>query len=297
MHAEPFRTAQSDVAPLRSVLVRAPGDAFATAAAAPPADWRALGWHGPPDPGRAAEEHARLVEVLAGAGARVVRLAGEPDLSLDSLYPRDAAVVCGDGAILCRMGKPARRDEPAAVGRALTGLGVPVLGAIEEPGRLEGGDVAWVDERTLAVGRGYRTNAEGIRQLRALLGDRVDALLEVPLPHWRGPGDVFHLMSMYSPLADGLALVHAPLLPVPFREALLGRGTRLVEVPDEEFEGLGCNALALAPGRCVLVEGNPVTRSRLEAAGVEVIEIAGSEMCRKGSGGPTCLTRPLVRKI
>lgn len=289
-----FRTAQSDTSPLRLVLLRHPVEAFGGSTRID-AQWRELGWLAAPDPGRAVAEHERLRAILESAGARVEQVEDEVELGLDSLYPRDAAVVCRDGAILCRMGKRARGDEPAALGRALDRLGVPVLGAIEAPGRLEGGDVAWVDERTLAVGRGYRTDGEGIRQLRALLGERVDELLVVPLPHWRGPGDVFHLMSIFSPLADGLALVYSPLLPVPFREALLERGTRLVEVPDGEFDGMGCNALAIAPRTCVLLEGNPVTRGRLESAGVEVIEMEGSEICRKGSGGPTCLTRPLVR--
>jgi N-dimethylarginine dimethylaminohydrolase len=294
MPAPPFRTSQSDVSDLDLVLVRFPREALSRAASRERA-WRELGWHAAPDPARAAAEHDRLVARLEAADARVVRLGDAPGLGIDALYPRDAAVICRDGAILCRMGKPARDGEPAELGRALVEVGVPVLGGIEPPGRLEGGDVAWVDERTLAVGRGYRTNDEGIRQLRSLLGDRVDELLEVPLPHWRGPDDVFHVMSVFSPLARDLALVFSPLLPVPFREALLTRGVRLVEVPEEEFEGLGCNALALSPGRCLLVEGNPVTRRRLEAAGVEVIEIEGSEICRKGSGGPTCLTRPLAR--
>lgn len=294
MRTAVFRTAQSDVSDLRLVLVRLPRVALSRAVRSEDA-WRGLGWQAAPDPVRIVEQHDRFVERLEEGGARVVRLEDAPGLGIDALYPRDAAVVCSDGAILCRMGKPAREGEPDALGRVLPELGVPVLGAIEGAGRLEGGDVAWVDERTLAVGRGYRTNDEGIRQLRSLLGDRVDALLEVPLPHWRGAGDVFHLMSMFSPVAPGLALVYSPLLPVPFRETLLDRGVALVEVPDGEFDSMGCNALALSPGRCLVVEGNPATRRRLEEAGVEVVEIDGSEICRKGSGGPTCLTRPLVR--
>ena len=294
MQATPFRTSQSDVSDLRLVLVRFPREALAEAAR-PEGAWRELGWLAAPDPVRASDEHDRLVERLETCGVRVVRPEDAPGLGIDALYPRDAAVICRDGAILGRMGKPARAEEPGALGRVLGELGIPVLGAIEAPGRLEGGDAAWVDDRTLAVGRGYRTNDDGIRQLRSLLGERVGELIEVPLPHWRGTDDVFHLMSMFSPISRNLALVYAPLLPVPFRESLLARAVTLVEVPDDEFESLGCNALALAPGRCVLAEGNPVTRARLEAAGVEVIEIEGSEICHKGSGGPTCLTRPLTR--
>jgi N-dimethylarginine dimethylaminohydrolase len=171
---------------------------------------------------------------------------------------------------------------------------VPVLGSIEGTGCLEGGDVTWLTPGTLAVGRGYRTNDEGIRQLRELLGTDVEVVV-VPLPHWRGPSDVFHLMSVISPLADDVALVYSPLLPVVFRDLLLERGTTLVEVPDAEFESMGCNVLAVAPRLVVALDGNPETRRRMEAAGVEVHVYQGAEISSKGCGGPTCLTRPLER--
>ena len=153
----------------------------------------------------------------------------------------------------------------------------------------------WLDGRTIAVGRGYRTNDEGIRQLRALLGDSIDELIVVPLPHWRGPGDVFHLMSIISPVADDLAVVYSPLMPVPFRERLTERGVQLVDVPEEEFDSMGANVLAIAPRHAVMVAGNPRTRARLEASGVRVDEYAGGEISLKGGGGPTCLTRPIAR--
>jgi N-dimethylarginine dimethylaminohydrolase len=171
---------------------------------------------------------------------------------------------------------------------------VPVLGAIEPPGRLEGGDVVWLDEATLLVGRGYRTDDEGIRQLALLLGPEVE-VTAVPLVHWRGPGDVFHLMSILSPVDRDLAVVYSPLLPVPLREALLARGMALVEVPEEEFDSMGANVLALGPRRVLALAGNPVTRARLERAGCEVLVYEGQEISRKGGGGPTCLTRPLAR--
>ncbi|MEO5717820.1 MAG: arginine deiminase family protein, partial [Chthoniobacterales bacterium] len=152
------------------------------------------------------------------------------------------------------------------------------------------------DQRTLAVGRGYRTNDSGIAQLRDLLGDTIDELIIVALPHWRGVSDVFHLMSILSPVDRDLAVVYSPLMPVPFREQLLERGMSLVEVPDEEFESMGANVLALGQRQCLMVAGNPVTRARLEAAGAAVLEYEGSEVSRKGGGGPTCLTRPLARR-
>ncbi len=213
---------------------------------------------------------------------------------MDAMYVRDASVVTPHGVLLGRMGKPAREIEPAWQARAFKVLGVKVAGLIEPPGRLEGGDVVWFDEHTVAVGRGYRTNDEGINQLRSVLGDRTNVVV-VPLPHYRGSADVFHLMSMLSPVDRDLAVVYSPLMPVPFREWLVDRGVRFVEVPDEEFESMGANVLAIAPRRCVMLEGNPVTRARLEAAGAEVLTYAGSEISVKGGGGPTCLTRPLVR--
>jgi N-dimethylarginine dimethylaminohydrolase len=171
---------------------------------------------------------------------------------------------------------------------------VPLAGAIEPPGRLEGGDVVWFDDRLVCVGRGYRTNDSGIEQFRALLDPQVQVQV-IPLPHFRGPSDVFHLMSLISVVDRDLAVVYSPLMPVPFREWLCTRGMALVEVPDEEFDSLGGNVLAIAPRRCVMLEGNRVTHGRLEAAGAEVITYDGSEISLKGGGGPTCLTQPLER--
>ena len=287
-------TAQSEVAPLRRVALMSARDAFSSQAEIDRL-WQGLNFTGPPDFELAVDEHQQLVETLHGFGIETVFLPRAPDGTLDSIYVRDASVATDRGIVLCSMGKEARRAEPAAQGVQLRAWGIPILGEIGGVGRLEGGDVAWIDERTVAVGRGYRTNDEGIRQFRALLGDAIDHLIVVPLPHWRGPGDVFHLMSIFSPLDHDLALVYSPLLSVPFREALLERGFGLVEVPDEEFETMAANALAVAPRQCLVVEGNPLTRARLEEAGVEVTEYRGSEISIKGGGGPTCLTRPLER--
>lgn len=195
------------------------------------------------------------------------------------------------------MGKTQRRLEPVVVEAFVHSIGLAVLGSIHPPGTLEGGDVVWLDATTLAVGRGYRTNDEGISQLRALLGQTVEDLITVPLPHWQGPRDVFHLMSVLSPIDRDLALVYSPLLPVPFREWLLRRGYELVEVPDEEFESMAANVLAVGPRRCIMLEGNPSTRRRLESARVDVSVLKGREISRKGAGGPTCLTRPLERLV
>ena len=282
---------QSEVAALERVLMKHPRDAFVSAERIAE-QWQALSYMGPPEYDEACREADALAALLERLGATVDWMTAN-DIGLDSVYARDASLVSNAGAILARMGKGSRSAEPEAVGRDYPELGMHVLGSIEEPGTLEGGDAAWLGDEMLAVGRGYRTNAEGIEQLRALLGEDVE-VLDVPLPHWKGPGDVFHLMSMLSPLAEDLLLVYSPLLPVPFREQLLSRGFELVDVPDHEFE-MGCNVLAAAPRVAVALEGFPETRRRMQAAGVEVHTYSGAEISAKGHGGPTCLTRTLER--
>lgn len=287
------RPAQSDVGPLRTVLLKHARDAFRDTATVEAA-WRVLNYVAPPDPGRAAAEYDRFAALLEESGARIHWMPPDDVTGLDSVYVRDASIPSGAGMILCNMGKAARSTEPAAQAEAFRRFGIPVAGAVTGDGKVEGGDVVWLDETTLAIGRGYRTNDEGIRQLSAILGAGTEIVV-AHLPHWRGPADVFHLMSILSPIDRDLALVYSPLLPVPFRELLLARGFGLVEVPDEEFESMGCNVLALGPRRCLMIEGNPVTRKRLEQAGAQVTVFSGDEICRKGSGGPTCLTRPISR--
>jgi N-dimethylarginine dimethylaminohydrolase len=284
----------SEVGRITTIAVKHARDAFVDQATID-GQWNDLRFTAPPDLGLAVEQYDGFLDIVRSTGAAVHLLPRDGTTGLDSIYVRDASIVCERGAVLCRMGKRQRESEPAAHERALWTLGaIPVVGRIERPGRLEGGDVIWLDNGTLAVGRGYRTNDEGIRQLRALLGDTV-TVVEVPLPHWKGEGDVMHLMSLISPVDHDLAVVYSPLLPVPFREWLLDRGLRFVEVPDDEFETMGTNVLALAPRRCVMLEGNPRTLAALERAGADVIVYDGSEISVKGGGGPTCLTRPLAR--
>lgn len=278
---------------LRRVVLRRARDAFVSPERVH-AQWQDLNYPAPPEYDIALEQYHRFEAVLRDAGVRVDCLPAHDALSLDAIYVRDAVMTAPGGVILCRMGKPARAAEPRVAGEHLCALGVTVLGAIEPPGQVEGGDLSWLDERTLVAGQGYRTNAEGIAQLRALLGAAVH-VEAVPLPHWKGENDVFHLMSFLSPLDADLALVYSPLMPVPFRQWLQGRGMRFVEVPDDEFDSMGCNVLALGPRRALMLAGNPLTRARMEAAGVAVVEYEGSEISGKGCGGPTCLTRPLVR--
>jgi len=291
-----IETAQSEVGAISRMLLKHPQAAFGDTASIE-RQWRALNFTAPPDLARATAEYDRFVALLNQNGVGMEFLSDTETSGLDSIYVRDASVVCDRGAIVCRMGKPARETEPAAQEAALRAIGYPIAGRIEAPGRLEGGDVLWLDRRTIAVGRGYRTNDEGILQLRRLLGHAIDELITVPLPHWRGPADVFHLMSIISPVDDDLAVVYSPLMPVAFREFLIARGTTLVDVPDEEFDTMGANVLALAPRTCVMLNQNPLTRERLEKNGATVIAYEGSDISLKGGGGPTCLTRPLKRVV
>jgi N-dimethylarginine dimethylaminohydrolase len=278
---------------LEHVVLKHARDAFDAATLS--AQWPALHFAGAPNRDLAIEQYDRFVEILRDAGAEISFLEPDRQTGLDSIYVRDASIVSPAGMIIGRMGKTLRASEPAAQEREFRRLGLPVAGTIHEPGQLEGGDLVWLDAGTVAVGEGYRSNAEGIRQLRALLGQSID-VIAVPLPHWRGPGDVLHLMSLISPIDRDLAVVYSPLMAVPFRTRLLERGYSLIEVPDEEFESMGTNVLALAPRRCLMLSGNPRTRAALEHAGAEVVEYEGSEISVKGAGGPTCLTRPVRRE-
>ena len=286
---------QSMVTPIKRLLLKRPSEAFRDQANVD-RQWQELNYLGCPNYQKALAEYEKLVGLLKQVIPEIDYLPTNPQTTLDSIYVHDPVIVTNKGAILCNMGKAARQSEPRAVGAYLSEIGVPVLGAISGDGKLEGGDVVWIDERTLAVGQGYRTNAEGIRQLKELTKDFVQELLIVPLPHWQGPNDVLHLMSLISPIDHDLAVVYSPLLPVPFRQWLLKRGIKLLEVPNSEYETMACNVLAVAPRKCIMLSGNPQTKRKLEKEGAEAWEYIGEEISKKGAGGPTCLTRPILRE-
>jgi N-dimethylarginine dimethylaminohydrolase len=279
---------QNGYTPIRRVFVRPPVPDDAGA-------WRAYGWRDAPHPALAEAQHARLRELLADAGAEVVtgstRVEGDPD----AIYAYDPVLMTEAGAILLRPGKEGRLREPGAYAQDLEAAGIPIVGALTEPASAEGGDMFWLDEATLLVGRGYRTDDEGIRQLRALLEPSGASIEVFDLPHFHGPDECLHLMSFISPLDADLAVVYLPMLPVRLVQLLRERGVAFVEAPDEEFDSMGPNVLALGPRVGLAVDGNPETRRRMEAAGVDVRVFEGSEISRKGDGGPTCLTRPLDR--
>jgi dimethylargininase len=276
---------QSMTGELRRVLVRAPR-------AEDLHGWKMCGWRAEPDPVEIAAEHVALCELLAGVGAEVVLAESPADGNPDAIYTYDPALVTNAGALLLHPGKECRRSEVPAMAEDFERAGVPVVGRLEDPEWAEGGDLCWLDERTLLAGCGYRTNEAGISRLQELLPEI--EVLAFDLPHWHGRDEVMHLMSLISPLAPDLAVVYAPLLPTRLAQLLERLGIELVEVPDEEFATMGSNVLALAPRVALAVEGNPETRRRMERSGVEVLTYRGNELS-KGDGGPTCLTRPLLR--
>lgn len=280
---------QSMVDPLKRVLVRRPDEAFGNA---DPAKWHYVSQ---PDLEKAQAEHDALVAALRDAGCEVLYHEVELPDHADAIFTHDPVIVTDKGSIILRMGKPERRGEETAIERTLLDLEVPTLAALEGEATAEGGDLMWIDHNTLAVGRGYRTNAEGLRQLTAALRPIGVETVEVQLPHGNGPQSCLHLMSMISMLDHDLAVVYMPLLPVPFVELLTDKGITLVNVPDEEYPTMAPNVLALAPRRCLLIEGNPVARKRLEAIGCEVLTYRGDELSLKAEGGATCLTRPILR--
>jgi dimethylargininase len=276
---------QSMTGQLRRVLVRAPR-------AEDLHGWQMCGWRTEPDPAGIAAEHEAFCELLAAVGAEVVLAESTADGNPDAIYTYDSALVADAGALLLHPGKKCRRAEVPAMAEDFERAGVPVAGQLDEPEWAEGGDLCWLDESTLLAGLGYRTNEAGVSRLRELLpGVEV---LAFDLPHWHGRNHVMHLMSLISPLAPDLAVVYARLLPTRLAQLLEERGVELVEVPDEEFDTMGSNVLALAPRVALAVEGNPETRRRMERAGAEVLTYRGDELS-KGDGGPTCLTRPLLR--
>lgn len=277
---------QSMTRTLRRVLVRSPAAAGFDA-------WQEYGWRAEPDATRLAAEHEAFCEALGAGGAEVLvaetHVPGDPD----AIYVFDAAIVSDRGGIVLRPGKEGRLVESDAIAADLERAGVPIAARLEAPALVDGGDTIWLDERTLLVGRGYRTNDEGIHSLQAAL--RGVDVLAFDLPHLRGSDVVLHLLSLLSPLDDDLVVAYPQLLPVRLVQLLQELEIQIVEVPDDEFETMGPNVLALAPRVALALEGNEETRRRLERAGVEVSVYRGDEISRKGDGGPTCLTRPLLR--
>jgi len=254
--------------------------------------WREYGWRAAPDHAKAAEEHEVFRGLLEDAGSEVVLSSHDPG-NPDAIYVYDPVLVGSEGAVLLRPGKEGRRGEPGAMAEPLGAAGVPIAAELVDPVLAEGGDTVWLDAETLLVGIGYRTNPAAVAALESAF-PRVQ-VLTFDLPHWNGRGEVMHLMSFISPLDGDLALVYPRIAPVRLLELLAERGIEVVDVPEDEFETQGSNVLALGPRQALALDGSPETRRRMERAGVDVVVYRGEEISLKGDGGPTCLTRPLLR--
>jgi N-dimethylarginine dimethylaminohydrolase len=280
---------QSMVAPLRRVIVQEP---------APPAsdnDWQSFGYTSPVNHEATLAEHQAFRELLAGEGIEVITQSAAGPGELDSIFVYDTSILTDGGAVLTNPGKELRRTEVDRAAALYGELGVPVIGRIEGPGILEGGDTFWIDANTMAVGLGYRTNQWGIDQLKIFLQTNDIDLIPVVLPHWRGPNECLHLLSLISPIAERTAVVHSPLISTPFMQVLNELDWTLIEIPDEEFDTQGTNVLALAPNRVLVLRENVGTIRALEAAGVDVLTYTGDHISHNRQGGPTCLTKPLLR--
>lgn len=287
-------TAHSEYARLQTVYIKSAEAAFISNEHIAQ-HWQALNYLSQPDIIKSIAEYEAFENIFTANNIEVRYFPENATVNMDSIYCRDASIATNFGIILCHMGKAARSNEPLAQLKTYAANCEHILGSIIAPGTIEGGDLAWLNETTLAVGHTYRTNDAGINQLKALLMPKGINIVTVQLPHYKGPSDVFHLMSILSPVDKDLAVVYSPLMPIAFRNYLLQLGYQLIEVPDAEFDSMGCNVLAIAPRKCVIVDGNPQTKLALEKAGCEVIVYKGDDISVKGGGGPTCLTRPLLR--
>jgi N-dimethylarginine dimethylaminohydrolase len=280
--------AQNMFGQIESVLVRRPDHHFG---GADPERWH---YTGQPDLALAVSQHNAFTKLIQSEiGAEVVFHETPLEDHADAIYVHDPLLICDSGAILLRMGKPLRRGESTAFNSTLAALDIPVHFRLEAPATAEGGDLLWLDERTLAVGQGFRTNAAALEQLTAALPGV--ELIPVQLPYDQGEAACLHLMSFISIIAARTAVVYLPLMPVPFYQWLLANDFNLIQVPAAEYWTMAPNVLALSPEKCLMLSGNPVTQARITAAGFKVLTYEGSEISLRAEGGPTCLTRPILR--
>ena len=282
------------VDPIKKILLKHPKSAFINQKTINE-QYLKLNYFEAPNFNKAILDYENFVSLLKSFDIELHYLPEDKSTSLDSIYTHDPCVISNNGVIICNMGKKSRLPESDAIEKFFNSIQIPILGKIKTPGILEGGDVVWIDNKTIAVGEGYRTNREGIEQLKHLLSDQVQDVISVPIPHWNGPQDCLHLMSNLSPIDHNLYLVYSRLLPVSFRKYLLDQNIELIDVPDEEYESMGCNVLAVSPRKVIMISGNSKTKQLLEKNNVEVYTYDGTEISIKGAGGPTCLTRPFLR--
>jgi len=283
------------VDPLRRVIMKSPVTAWKDTNNVKK-HWKDFHFISQPKFDKAVLQYNQLISLIESFGTEILMLPKNDETNLDSIYTHDAGIATSEGIVICNMGKEVRKNEPKALKNYLLENNIPIVGEIKDPGIIEGGDIIWINERTVAVGEGYRTNKKGIQQLRDILANQVDDIISVPLPHWLGPENCLHLMSNISPIDHNLYLIYPKLLPVKFIKFLKSLNIKLIKVPDKEYESMACNVLPLAPKKCIMMSGNPITKALLESNNVEVFTYDGSEVSLKGAGGPTCLTRPIYRQ-
>lgn len=285
---------QSMVGKIDSILIKKPENAFISQENLDKT-WEDFKYFGCPDYEKVLEEYAVFEKYITENVENVYYLPQDDRTGLDSIYTHDPLKITKKGAIYFPMGKELRSKEYLATQAYLESIGIPTLGEIKSPGKMEGGDVLWIDEKTVAIGRGYRTNDEGIRQFKELTEGIIDEYIIIPMPHGDGEDCCLHLMSIISFVDVDKAVVYSKYMPVFFRELLIERGIQLIECNDEEYDYLGTNVLCLEPGKCITIDGNPEIIQKMRDAGVEVLTYEGKELSYKGTGGPTCLTSPLYR--
>lgn len=285
---------QSMTGKIGAILIKRPEEAFISQENLN-ANWEKFNYFGCPDYEKVIEEYNEFEKFIKENIPDVYYLKQDDRAGLDSIYAHDPLKVTKKGAIYFPMGKELRGREREATREYLESIGIPTLGEIKAPGKMEGGDVLWIDEKTVAIGRGYRTNDEGIRQFKELTKDIIDEYIIVPMPHGDGEDCCLHLMSIISFVDTDKAVVYSKYMPVFFREYLIEKGITLIECGDEEYDYLGTNVLCVAPGKCITIAGNPEITAKMRDAGIDVTTYEGKELSYRGTGGPTCLTCPLYR--
>ena len=293
---QPIFNCNNMVDPIKKILLNHPKNAFFNQKKID-SEFKELNFSDAPDYNESLHEYEAFIDILKSHNIELYFLDGGSKNTIDSIYAHDPFIISNDGAIICNMGKNNRVSEIENIKIFLKNNDIPIIGKISAPGKLEGGDIVWIDKHNIAVGIGYRSNIEGAKQLGEILSGIVKNVIPVPLPHWNGPNDCLHLMSNLSPIDFNLFLVYSRLLPVQFIQYLEENKIELIEVPFNEYETMACNVLAIAPREVIMLEGNPITKKLLEKENVLVHTYKGSEISLKGAGGPTCLTKPLLRSL
>ena len=279
---QPIFKCNNMVDPIKKILLNHPKNAFFNQKKID-SEFKELNFFDAPDYNESLHEYEAFIDILKSHNIELYFLDGSNNNTIDSIYAHDPFIISNDGAIICNMGKKNRVSEIENIKIFLKNNDIPILGEISAPGKLEGGDIVWIDKHNIAVGIGYRSNIEGAKQLGEILSGIVKNVISVPLPHWNGPSDCLHLMSNLSPIDSNLFLVYSRLLPVQFIQYLEESKIELIEVPFEEYETMACNVLAIAPREIIMLEGNPITKKLLEKQNVIVHTYKGSEISLKGT--------------